>query len=141
MTTTNLKKQFSAEHRQKLSDARKRFYANGGVHPRGMKGKQQSSCWREAVLKSVTGEKNYLWKGDKVSYRSLHHWVARWLGKPSKCEHCDKIGYGRKMHWANKSGKYLRDLKDWIRLCPSCHTKYDKNYHPENFKKNLLVNA
>lgn len=34
-----LGKKLSIEHRKKLSDARKAFYANGGIHPKGMKGR------------------------------------------------------------------------------------------------------
>lgn len=69
------------------------------------------------------GIKNPNWKGDKVSYRALHKWVERYLGKPTVCEHCGK----QAMHWANKSGKYLRKLSDWIRLCVKCHRKYDQS--------------
>jgi len=60
----------------------------------------------------------------------LHAWVARKLGRPSLCEHCgvDKIpeGYKRYFNWANISGGYKRDLKDWIRLCRPCHIRYDR---------------
>ena len=71
-------------------------------------------------------EKAYNWKGDNVSYRNLHRWVERRLGKPQKCERCGKDGLtGHAIHWANKSGKYLRKLTDWLRLCASCHKKYD----------------
>ena len=28
--------------------------------------------------------------------------------------------------WSNISGKYLRDVKDWQRLCVLCHSKYDR---------------
>ncbi len=67
------------------------------------------------------------WKGDKVSYRSLHHWVVRWKGTPDTCENCGKSGLkSRQIQWANKSKKYLRDLSDWIRLCVRCHKKFDK---------------
>lgn len=59
-------------------------------------------------------------------YISLHDWVRRHLGAPCICEHCGKSGLKeRKIHWANKSGEYKRDLKDWIRLCVDCHFKYD----------------
>lgn len=72
------------------------------------------------------GEKNCNWKGDKVGYWALHKWVYRILGKPITCEHCGKTGLtGRKIHWANKSGQYLREKNDWLRLCVSCHRKYD----------------
>lgn len=67
------------------------------------------------------------WKGDKVGYRTLHHWVVKWRGKPKTCEHCGKSNLaGRKIQWANKSKKYLRDLSDWIRLCVKCHKAFDK---------------
>lgn len=64
------------------------------------------------------------WKGDSVGYSALHDWVERVKGKPSICVHCgsrDKRVY----HWANKSGKYMRRINDWIRLCVSCHRNYD----------------
>lgn len=73
------------------------------------------------------GKKNYEWKGINVSYRSLHKWVMRWLGCPTKCENCGKKEINNRLiHWANRSGRYLRNLNDWIRLCSKCHGKYDK---------------
>ncbi|MFZ5845290.1 MAG: hypothetical protein ACOY0S_02370 [Patescibacteria group bacterium] len=54
----------------------------------------------------------------------LHNWVKKNLGRPTHCEICkskDKKTY----HWANKSGNYKYDLNDWLRLCVSCHKKYD----------------
>ena len=71
------------------------------------------------------GSKNWIWKGDSVSYRNLHRWVERYLGKPNTCEHCGKYGVAHQIQWANKSGKYLRELSDWIRLCVKCHKRYD----------------
>ena len=74
----------------------------------------------------MTGEKHPLWKGNDVSYSSLHVWVRRHRGKPTKCELCGKdVLVKKKIHWANKSGEYKRDLDDWLRLCASCHGKYD----------------
>ncbi len=71
------------------------------------------------------GENNPAWKGDKVGYRALHHWVNRRLGKPMCCDSCGCTSLKR-YHWANKSGKYKREITDWIRLCPKCHGQYDK---------------
>lgn len=72
------------------------------------------------------GKDNPKWKGDDPGYRALHYWQERQLGKPTKCEHCLKDNlFGRKIHWANKSHKYLRNKNDWIRLCVKCHKKYD----------------
>lgn len=75
-----------------------------------------------------SGEDSFLWKGDNVGYRGIHYWVEKHLGKPTKCEHCLKEGlFGKKIHWANISRKYKRDLTDWIRLCVKCHKIFDKN--------------
>ena len=81
-------------------------------------------CSRDCYYKSQRNEGSYNWKGSNASYTSKHKWVYRRLGKPKYCEKCgikeDKI-----YHWASKSGECKRDLEDWIRLCPSCHKKYD----------------
>lgn len=74
-----------------------------------------------------SGDKNYLWKGNDVTYSGLHHWIASRLGKPDKCETCLSSGLrGHKIHWANKSQRYKRNVDDWIRLCAKCHNSYDK---------------
>lgn len=80
------------------------------------------NCWD----KWSVGKNHWNWKGDDVGYGGLHDWVEDQLGKPTKCEYCGKDGLtGRKIGWANKSGEYLRDLSDWLRLCVSCHREYD----------------
>lgn len=75
----------------------------------------------------LQNENHPAWKGDRVTYSGLHYWVANKLGTPTKCEHCGVSGLRpRQYHWANKSQEYKRDVKDWIRLCVPCHSKYDK---------------
>lgn len=92
-------------------------------------GKKQAKEHIENNRQTHLGDKNHNWKGDDVKYRSLHHWVVTNLGQPTKCEHCDKDGLtGKQIHWANKDHKYRRVLDDWIRLCPKCHGKYDKEH-------------
>ena len=71
------------------------------------------------------GEKSVVWKGDDVGYRALHYWVERRLGKPKCCDFCGSLE-SKRYSWANKSGNYLRDITDWIRLCSKCHYKYDR---------------
>ena len=73
------------------------------------------------------GSKNVQWKGDDVGYSGLHSWISFHYGKPLKCSYCLKSG-GKTTgyHWANISGLYLRDIKDFIRLCASCHKNMDK---------------
>lgn len=61
-------------------------------------------------------------KGTKGQYIYLHKKIYKLLGKPDICEKCGKSGlFGRKIHWANISGKYLLIKEDWIRLCVKCH--------------------
>lgn len=72
------------------------------------------------------GKLNPSWKGSQVSYYGLHAWIKKQLGSPTKCEHCKKDGLIKnEIDWANKDHKYRRNLGDWIRLCRSCHKKYD----------------
>jgi len=73
------------------------------------------------------GKDNKNWKGSKVGYAALHHWVYRELGFPNECEECGiKSESHRKIHWANISHKYKRDLNDWKRLCAKCHWQFDR---------------
>lgn len=86
------------------------------------------------------GDAHYLWKGDVASYNTLHRWVQRHLGTPSKCEHCglEDPQHPRRFQWANKSHEYKRDLSDWIRMCVSCHLAYDKAHRMEaNYGRNV----
>lgn len=88
---------------------------------KGKKGLQKA--WNKG-LKYDLNERHSLWKGANASLTAKHSWVIRRLGKPNKCEHCG-ITTKRMYHWANKSGKYKRELSDWIRLCVPCHKRYD----------------
>jgi hypothetical protein len=79
-------------------------------------------------FKSVAEERHPRWLGDDVGYSALHDWVAKHLGTPDVCTQCGKNNLtGRRIHWANISHEYKRDLTDWARLCASCHKLYDLN--------------
>jgi hypothetical protein len=111
---------------QSLETIKKIRKANKKNPPCPMLGKTHSIETREKIAIAN-------WKGDEVGYRGLHLWVEKILGRPKKCKHCGKDGLvGKKIHWANKSGLYLRNLSDWIRLCVPCHKKYDKELVPIN---------
>lgn len=71
------------------------------------------------------GENNSFWKGDKVGYFGVHNWIYRKLGQPSICSDCGTTDPNKKYEWANISGKYLRDVFDYKRLCVRCHRKFD----------------
>lgn len=65
------------------------------------------------------------WTGNNVGYISLHQWVSQNRGKPSLCENCGSTD-SKRYEWANISKEYKRELSDWMRLCKSCHVKYDR---------------
>ena len=69
-------------------------------------------------------EAHFQWKGENAGYVSKHKWVSKHKGKPSLCEHCGTTE-AKRFEWANVSGEYKRELDDYIRLCKSCHNKYD----------------
>lgn len=73
---------------------------------------------------TITGENNWNWRGDKISYSGVHQWIRRQLGRPLKCEHCG-TNKKRRYNWANINHKYRRMLGDYISLCVPCHRKFD----------------
>ncbi len=76
----------------------------------------------------MMGKENHKWKGDKVGYNALHTWLHRVLGQPKKCDSCETDGLTEhKIHWANKSKMYKREISDWTRLCAKCHYHFDRN--------------
>lgn len=134
----------SEKSRKAISDSLKRAYRSGRRQPaKGMAGKRHKPETIEkmratAALRIADGSATNLFvpghqrtlgevhpgfKGDAAGYVAIHAWVARRLGRPKNCEHCEAT---ENLDWANKSGEYLRDLDDWIGLCRSCHMKYDR---------------
>jgi hypothetical protein len=108
------------EHREKL-----RIANLGKKQSKETKRKKSETMKRLGILPPVFyGENHPAWKGDKVTYRNLHSWIERQLGKPSECKGCG-ITSLKRYHWANISREYKRDISDWIRLCPKCHKQYD----------------
>lgn len=89
---------------------------------RFIKGYKRLPEWTKSQTEKVSDNKNYAWKGHIVSYRGLHQWIRRKLGKPIKCSFCGKEDERPKhIQWANTDGKYRRVLSDYIPLCASCH--------------------
>ncbi len=75
-------------------------------------------------LKGKTKEDSNAWKGDSAKYISHHTWIHNNYGKATKCEACKGTGK-KKYEWANISGTYIRDISDYMQMCPSCHRKMD----------------
>lgn len=135
-TPYNKGQKLSDEHRRKISENNGRGFLgkhhtaeNNEKNRLAHLGKKASEVTK-MKMRERKGEKCPSWKGDKVGYPGIHEWVRKELGKPDTCEFCGRTGLsGRKINWANKSGRYLRDLNDWLRLCIPCHRKYDKQFN------------
>lgn len=98
---------------KKMSKARKKEWDNG-----------------IRINKTLKGKDNQGWKGEKTCYAGKHAWISRYKGSPDICECCGKSGLkGHQIHWANIDHKYSRKPDDYIRLCVSCHQKYDNIFN------------
>ncbi|HLN19039.1 MAG TPA: NUMOD3 domain-containing DNA-binding protein [Patescibacteria group bacterium] len=114
--------------------SRKCFYKNGW---------DEESKLSFSRARSGNGNYNYgkrgsqtsQWKGDRAKKNAMHIWVVNYKGKPNKCEHCGTTS-AKRYHWANKDHSYKRILKDYIRLCVSCHASYD--YFNNNCARGFL---
>lgn len=90
------------------------------------------------------GEHHFNWKGDSAKYFAIHNWIREKLDR-SNCEHCGISGYRYKngmwsIECANISGRYERQVKDWIVLCRKCHRKYDISKRPIEVKDCITCN-
>lgn len=88
---------------------------------------------RIARKRDQSGEKNAYWggKNGKVGYKAYHYRVGKTRGKPSFCVMCES---SVECHWANVSGEFSNPY-DYIRLCPSCHARFDKKENNLKGKK------
>lgn len=87
----------------------------------------------EKRISQFTGVNHWCWKGDKASYRSLHKWVERSLGKANHCEN-NSNHISSRYHWANISGEYKRILDDWKQKCPKCNRNDGVKIHKRFLK-------
>ena len=83
------------------------------------KGIPLSKEHRYKLSLSKFGERNPMWKDNKVGYISLHEWIKSHKPKSMFCEKCGKIT--DKLDAANISGEYKRDIADFRWLCRHCH--------------------
>jgi len=75
--------------------------------------------------------KIWQWKDHQIEYGGIHARIEKQLGIPKYCEHCKRTDKN-KYEWANKDHKYSLAIQDWMRLCTSCHRKYDYENHLAN---------
>lgn len=88
-------------------------------------------CYSNSRVGIKRPEHSIAMSKDNLTYSGIHSWIDREFKKSDECEHCQKnpglAKDGRNLiHWANKTGNYLKNRDDWICLCQSCHSKYDK---------------
>ena len=114
MSKSRKGKKLSEDHKNKI---RKASMGNTHGFVKGHK------TWSKGKGALFLGEKNPHWKGDNISYTSLHGWINNNFGKPVKCENC---GGDKNLDWSNKDHNYSRERKDWQVLCKKCHRGYDK---------------
>ena len=98
-----------------------------------------AQLWK--IRPQTTWEKNWNWKWEQSKYTAHHMWVIFHKWKPNYCEHCKKTDLRpRQYQWANIDHKYKRNLDDYIRLCATCHKKFDiDNNGYTGRKSNILI--
>jgi len=60
-----------------------------------------------------------------TEYKALHRWVQKSLGRAEVCSTCFRTSEETRIEWANLSGKYTKDLEDWLPMCRTCHMIFD----------------
>lgn len=87
------------------------------------------------TLPDNRGVKNGMWAGNEAKYSTVHNWISSKYGKPKKCQNCNgKNAKSNYYDWANITGVYDRNIKNYIRLCRSCHISHDR------YKKDVKIN-
>lgn len=77
-------------------------------------------------IDQTSGDRNGNWKGDSAGYQAIHSWLVRNHGLADKCEHSECPRKSTSYEYALIHGReYSRDIKNFIKLCQSCHRKYD----------------
>ena len=78
---------------------------------------------RKTVI-SMKGNSNPAWKGKEAGYHAIHKWLYKRKERSNICEFCETVV---NVQFANLSGKYLRDVNDFIELCRRCHYWFDRD--------------
>jgi uncharacterized protein YlaI len=100
-------------------------FINGHENRGKIMSEKQKKMISESLKGTRLGELNPAWKGDEVGLNALHLFIRSRLPEPKLCQMCNQVP---PYDLANISGKYLRDLDDWLYLCRSCHKIFDIRY-------------
>lgn len=105
------------------------------IKPKRHDNKEQLFCDRKCFGKwfSINGKRRYgsdnpAWKGDKSCYTTKHQWISRHYGKAIMCWHPNCNNQSKSYEWANINHRYKKNINEWLMLCQSCHSKFDKSY-------------
>lgn len=114
-------------HRANLSKSGKLAWSEGRMNHVNIFGEGDFAGGRKIKHFDISKSLSRTTKEYKSAYIAIHVWVSKTLGRPSRCSSCSEDGLsGGRIHWANISGYYLREIKDWVRLCAKCHSRYDR---------------
>ena len=127
------------ETRMKMSEVHKGFKHTEEAKRKMRKSSKGQVAWnkgrtdlpspsQETIQKrrlKMLAEKNPSWAADKIGYGGVHNWIAKKYGVADCCENKQCSKKSITFEWANISGKYRRDRKDFMKLCRSCHRKFD----------------
>jgi hypothetical protein len=93
-------------------------------------------CSSEASKFKRIGENNPAWKGEegKYAYSNLHKSIKKKCGKANLCRNEICNGGSKNFEWANVTGIYTRDSKNYRELCKSCHINFDRYKRPLKIK-------
>lgn len=115
-------RRLTEEHKRKI-----------GLSKLGKKRKPFSKEWKMRISIGQSklgrkGPKSPSWKGDKVGYKGVHHWVVREFGpaKTHECGICKGSKNSKRNEWANLDGKYTRNPETWMVMCKTCHVAHDQ---------------
>lgn len=102
---------------------------------KGKKFCSQPCYW--AHMKTRRPEETPNWRGENAKQRSIHEWMYKNYGQESVCEGVEGMkcrGNATHFDWALKKGyEYSHDRNAFLRLCRSCHRRYDMT--PEFYKR------
>ena len=103
------------------------YWENKKGKPNGKKGIKLTDEHKAKISKAnkgkLIGKNNPRWNKDP-DYRAIHKYIQLRNGKPEICIGCGKVeGI---LHWANISGVYTRNVKDYIGMCSGCHGSHDQ---------------
>ena len=94
---------------------------------------------RPAAKRNQSGDANDSWKGRNATYHAVHRRVVALYGKPKKCEWCGSTNK-RFYDWACTGMDYF-DVKNFTRLCRSCHRHYDNQRKQKPIPPPVRANA